>query len=191
MSGYTKLFSSIVNSTIWRAADHIRLVWITMLALADRNGIVEASVPGLADAARVSLDECMAALEHLASPDPWSRTAANAGRRIEAVDGGWVILNHGVYRDRLAKDVARQQTAERVARFRARRKAEESAAGGNGSGNAAVTHGNENNDKQHQLQIQRREDTVPALVRLYEGDEAHKRVESTQPSQEPETGERR
>ena len=53
MSGYTKLHSNIIHSTIWRAPNHVRLVWITMLALCDRDGVVEASVPGLADAARV------------------------------------------------------------------------------------------------------------------------------------------
>ncbi len=32
---YTKLFHSIVTSTIWRETDPTRIVWITMLALAE------------------------------------------------------------------------------------------------------------------------------------------------------------
>jgi len=119
-NGYTKLFASIVHSTIWRAPDHVRLVWITLLAIADRDGTVEASVPGLADAARVTLDQCVAALEHLSAPDQWSRTPDNEGRRISAIAGGWQILNHGMYRDRMTADVKRQQSAERQARFRLR-----------------------------------------------------------------------
>ena len=96
---YTKLFSSITESTIWREADHIRLVWITMLAMADRKGRVWASVPGLADRARVSIESCVEALERLQSPDEWSRTEDNEGRRIAKIDGGWILLNHEKYRN--------------------------------------------------------------------------------------------
>ena len=121
-AGYTKLFASIVHSTIWRAPDHVRLTWITMLAMADRQGVIEASVPGLADAARVTVEECVEALAHLAAPDEWSRTPDHEGRRIESVEGGWRILNHGLYRDRMAADVVRQQVAARVARYRERQR---------------------------------------------------------------------
>jgi hypothetical protein len=48
VTGYTKLFSSIVSSTLWREPAATKVVWITMLALADRHGEVEASIPGLA-----------------------------------------------------------------------------------------------------------------------------------------------
>lgn len=90
---YVKLFASIVTSTVWREPAGTRLVWITMLALKRRDGCVYASVPGLADAAKVSLDECLKALTTLESPDPWSRTREFEGRRIEPMDGGWKILN--------------------------------------------------------------------------------------------------
>jgi hypothetical protein len=70
-----------------------------MLATADENGIVGASVGGLAHISRVDRDECEAALETFLNPDPDSRTEENEGRRIERVDGGWRILNHRKYRD--------------------------------------------------------------------------------------------
>lgn len=60
---YAKLFGSIVHSTIWREPDYVRLLWITMLALADKHGNVWASVPGLSDAARITVDECRRGLE--------------------------------------------------------------------------------------------------------------------------------
>ena len=97
MSGYTPLFSSIIMSTIWREDDKTRLVWITMLALADQNGNVEASIPGLADAARVSIEECQTALKKLSSPDPFSRSQEAEGRRIVAIEGGWHLVNHAKY----------------------------------------------------------------------------------------------
>lgn len=104
MSGYTKLFNSILASTIWREPNHVRLVWITMLAMKDARGIVEASIPGLADMARVSIDECEGALTTLRAPDPYSRTKDHEGRRIADVDGGFRILNHEKYRERMSAE---------------------------------------------------------------------------------------
>ena len=104
MSGFTKLFSSIIDSTIWRESKETKIVWITMLAKADAKGVVESSLPGLADNARVTLEECIKSLEVLSSPDEYSRTKANGGRRIREVEGGWEVLNHGKYRDKLNKE---------------------------------------------------------------------------------------
>lgn len=102
MSGFTKLFASIVTSSIWCEDDKTRLVWITMLALADQNGVVNAAVPGLANAARVSIEDCEAALTKFQSPDQYSRSKTNDGRRIEPIEGGWRLLNHGSYRQKLS-----------------------------------------------------------------------------------------
>jgi hypothetical protein len=98
MSGFVKLQSSILQSTVWQEPDHIRILWITMLALKGHDGVVEASIPGLADAARITLEECENGLNRLTSPDKYSRTKAHEGRRIEEIDGGWLILNHEKYR---------------------------------------------------------------------------------------------
>lgn len=69
-----------------------------MLAMADQNGYVGASVPGLASRARVSLEACLAALDAFQKPDEWSRTKEFEGRRIAEADGGWILLNHAKYR---------------------------------------------------------------------------------------------
>lgn len=108
MSGYTKLFNSILASTIWRADDKTRIVWITLLAMADRHGIAEASIPGLADFARVSIPDCERALAELAAPDTYSRSHEHDGRRIEAIDGGFRLLNHAKYRAKMNADERRE-----------------------------------------------------------------------------------
>lgn len=108
MSGYTKLFNSILLSTIWSEDDATRIVWITMLAMADRNGVVEAAVPGLAYIARVPVDACQKALEKLESPDEHSRSKDFDGRRIKKIDGGWALLNHAKYRAKLSEDERRE-----------------------------------------------------------------------------------
>lgn len=118
---YTKLFASIVTSTIWTADDKTRIVWITMMALADKNGEVHASIPGLARVAGVDLAACEAAITAFLSPDPYSRTPDEEGRRIEKIDGGWALLNHSKYRLMASKDEAKASNAERQRRFRERK----------------------------------------------------------------------
>lgn len=95
---YTKLFSSITESTIWQEPDHIRLAWITMLAMCDRKGRVWASIPGLANRARITLEQAEESIQRFMSPDKYSRTPDHDGRRIEQIDGGWRLLNYDKYR---------------------------------------------------------------------------------------------
>lgn len=121
--GYTKLFSSIVASTIWREDDKTRLVWITMLAMKNERHVVEASVPGLADLARVGIEECQAALNRLEGPDKYSRNQANGGRRIRKVDGGWEILNGEYYRHLLSHEERKEYQRLYQKRRRAHEKA--------------------------------------------------------------------
>ncbi len=120
MSGYTKLFASIVASTVWDTPPAVTKVWVTMLAIADKDGIVQASVPGLAHFARVARDDAAEALRLFLAPDPDSRTPENEGRRIEAVEGGWRLLNHGKYRELMSQDDLREKAAARKQRQRER-----------------------------------------------------------------------
>jgi len=121
-NGYTKLFSSIVTSTIWGESNATRIIWITLLAIADKNGEVQASIPGLARVASVPIDDCIAAIQCLLSPDKFSRTPDDEGRRIEEIPGGWHLLNHRKYRDMASKDEAVISNAERQKRYRDRLK---------------------------------------------------------------------
>ena len=120
MAGFTKLFSSIVDSTIWREDPYTKVVWVTMLAKADKNGLVNMSLPGLADAARVTIEQCKNALTIFLGPDEYSRTKDFEGRRILEVEGGWVLLNYIKYRKIQDEDEIRILTAERVRRYRAK-----------------------------------------------------------------------
>ena len=69
-----------------------------MLAMADKNGRVISSVPGLADMARVPIEGAVAALEKLEAPDKWSSSPDYEGRRIEKIERGWRLLNHARFR---------------------------------------------------------------------------------------------
>lgn len=122
---FTKLFSSITESTIWMEPDHVRLTWITMLAMADRQGRVYASVPGLAHRARVDLEQAEDALDRFRKPDPHSRSPEHEGRRIEDIDGGWRLLNHAKYRTLRDEEAHRESKRLYAAKRRAAEKQEE------------------------------------------------------------------
>jgi hypothetical protein len=120
MPNFVKLYGSILDSTIWLEPLPTKVVWITMLAMADADGCVVSSIPSLAKRAGVAREDCLTALATLAAPDPDSKTSDHEGRRIERVDGGWLILNHRKYRDmRTDTQIA---TAERVRKYRERNK---------------------------------------------------------------------
>lgn len=122
MTGYTKLFSEIVTSTIWQESTETKVVWVTMLATADRKGQVRASIPGLAKLAGVTIQQCEEAIQCFLSPDPYSRSKENDGRRIEEIDGGWALLNHAKYRARMSKDDKREYQREWIAEKRRKEK---------------------------------------------------------------------
>jgi hypothetical protein len=120
MNGYVKLFDSIFMSTVWQEDNPTRIVWITLLGKKDRDGIVEGSIPGLAHLARVTVEEAEAAINKFLAPDPHSRTSDYEGRRIEAIDGGWRVLNHEKYRDLLSREDKLERDRVRQQRHRER-----------------------------------------------------------------------
>jgi len=116
---FVKLHGTILDSSVWAEPHATRIVWITILAMADQDGVVQASVGGLARRAVVSLEECRRALETFLGPDPDSRDGTT-GERLTKVPGGWLVINHAQYRDK--RTDAQIATAERVAKHRARKK---------------------------------------------------------------------
>jgi len=119
---FTKLFSSITASTIWCEDSDIRVVWITMLAMCDKNGRVFASIPGLAKYASVPIENAEKALKKFMSPDPYSRTKDHEGRRIEEIEGGWRLLNHGKYRAIRNEEERRAYKTEKQREYRNKNK---------------------------------------------------------------------
>jgi hypothetical protein len=118
MAGYTKLFQKILDSTIWMEDDKTRIIWIAMLAMANQDGIVESSLPGLAHRARVDVESCRSAIAKFLAPENDSNTKEFGGRRIEAVDGGWKLLNHKKYRDMLSLEHRREYKRIKAQQYR-------------------------------------------------------------------------
>jgi hypothetical protein len=124
-TSYTKLFSSIITSTIWSAPHSTRIVWITLLAMSDKNGEVFSTIPGLARMASVTIDEAKAAISAFLAPDPYSRTDDEDGKRIEIIEGGWSLINHAKYRAMASREESKASNAERQRKFRDRQKRNE------------------------------------------------------------------
>lgn len=97
---FVKLFSSITESSLWSEPKDTRLLFVTLLAKADAAGFVEASLPGLARVANLTIEETMTALKGLEGPDLHSKNPDHEGRRLVKMDGGWLVLNYQIYRER-------------------------------------------------------------------------------------------
>jgi hypothetical protein len=118
INGFTKLWGSILTSSIWGEDNETRICWITLLALADWEGNVLCSVGGLSHAARLSKEATEKALSKFLSPDTDSRSEEFEGRRIEKIDGGYMIINFPKYRDKMRAAERRTYNREYMRRYR-------------------------------------------------------------------------
>jgi hypothetical protein len=119
------LFSSLLNSSVWSEDAETCKVWITLLALADRDGFVFASVSGVARIAALPVEKVEEAIEKFLKPDPRSQDIGRGqdGRRIEpGPNGGWEVLNYVYYRDLTDAELRRGQNRAAKRRERDRQR---------------------------------------------------------------------
>lgn len=133
---YNKLYSTLVGSSLWTEDRDTRLLFITMLAMADRNGIVYGTRIGLARLANIEMtpfdavgDPDCDPFAKLMAPDCESgdilRNPENQGRRIEEIEGGFRLINFNHYQTLMASDTRKEQN--RLAQRSFRQKQKESA----------------------------------------------------------------
>lgn len=120
--GYTKLFEELVASSVWDEDDKTRIVWITMLALKNRDHFVRGTTHYLALAARVTDEDCARALAKLSSADAESHNKEFDGRRVLLVSGGWQIVSGDKYQKMLSVEERREYQRVKQAEYRKRRK---------------------------------------------------------------------
>lgn len=122
---YAKIFQKIFDSSI--AEDwQLRVVFQDMLILSNRDGIVDMTHESIARRTNVPLGLVRECIKRLESPDPKSHTPEDEGRRLERLeshrDWGWRIINFERYRAIKNLEELRQQTRERVRRWREKQK---------------------------------------------------------------------
>lgn len=120
MSSYsfTKLFSSITDSSIWSEDSDTKVVWVTLLAMADSKGIISASIPGLSKRSGVSMKKTEEALTKFEGPDKYSRSKEFEGRRLLKIDDGWQLLNYTKYRERRNEAERKEYLKEYMREYR-------------------------------------------------------------------------
>jgi hypothetical protein len=101
MAGYSKLDCGIVDSSLWEMPHEYLRVWIAMLAKTDATGYVRVAAPAMARLCHLTREDFDRIIDAYCAPDPESRTADHEGRRLEKVEGGWLILNYLKYREGL------------------------------------------------------------------------------------------
>jgi hypothetical protein len=120
---FTKLDSGITKSSLWSEPLHVRVVFVSFLAEKDENGFVSASYSSMQRICNVNKEQFDEAIRILESPDPESRTEDFEGRRLQKIEGGWIVLNHEKYR--LPEQIKNEQRKEYMKNYmRERRKCE-------------------------------------------------------------------
>jgi hypothetical protein len=120
---YNKLFTSILDSSIWLEDDGVIRVWVTLLASMDETGFCKfGSVHNLARRANKTAKETARCIAILESPDKVDPQQEYEGRRVERVEGGWIVLNAGKYREMATRAIAIERNRIRVQNFRAKNK---------------------------------------------------------------------
>lgn len=106
MSGYVPVFDTVFQGTLcgrWPDSG----VWLCLLALADKHGNIDMTVPYISAVTGVPADVLTGCIERFMQPDPHSRTKDEDGRRLVRLDEsrswGWRIVNHAKYREKARK----------------------------------------------------------------------------------------
>ena len=108
-----------MDSSIWDEPDTVCKVFLTMLALKDSDHIVRLNAYQLGQRSRKSEVEVLEALRVLSSPDTKRVEPQDfEGRRIQAVEEGWLVLNGEKYRERVRIEMLRAKNRRAQAKHR-------------------------------------------------------------------------
>jgi hypothetical protein len=133
MAGYTPLFSSLTTGTLYGRWPDIGL-WTIVLALADKNGVVDVTPNYLAGVTGLPATEIIACMKRFCEPDPQSRSRMENGARLVLIDStrdwGWIVVNHAHYREKARKQAQQSEATESGRDAERKRIARERAASG-------------------------------------------------------------
>lgn len=116
---YCKLSADVVYSSLWEQDGDTCKLWITMLALKDKNGVISQNITGIKRITGVSLEKCEEAIRFFCSPDPKSSSPDMEGRRLEVLpEGGWRVVNHEKYQQIGWSDDKKRFERDRKAKYR-------------------------------------------------------------------------
>lgn len=124
MNTWAPLWSFCVESSLWDEPDYVVKVFLTMMAVKDADHIVRFTAYQLARKARKTEVEVLDALKILSSPDVRRKERQEFnGRRIKAVEDGWLILNGEKYREMVSIEMKKARDRKAAKAYRERQKA--------------------------------------------------------------------
>ena len=98
---FAKVFDQIFNSSIAENFS-IRHVFMDLLVLADKDGVVDMTPEAISRRTNVPLEIITSAIDTLTQADPKSRSHHEDGKRLMLIDShrdwGWQIVNYQHYR---------------------------------------------------------------------------------------------
>jgi len=119
MNRYSPLWSQIVDSSLWCEPDYVVKVFLTMIAKKDLDDVVRGTAFNIAQWAKKTEKETLEALKILSSPDTKRIEPQQfEGRRIERVQGGWLVLNGAHYREMMSLATRREYKRVKQAEYR-------------------------------------------------------------------------
>ena len=121
MNSFSPLSDGIVDSSIWEEPDHVFRVFIGLLSIRGTGDMVLLDSYKLHRRFHMDHGLVMDALKVLSSPDAKRSGQPHEGRRIAAVDGGWLILNAEEYREKAKLIAKRARDARAQANYRAKK----------------------------------------------------------------------
>lgn len=118
---YGKIFDSIYDGTLaedWRAL----ITFQQMIVLCDADGVIDMTPSAISRRTGIPIEHIKAGIQILESPDPYTRTEGEEGRRIKLLEDhrpwGWYVVNHEKYKSLQDADTVRAQNRERKRRQR-------------------------------------------------------------------------
>jgi hypothetical protein len=120
MNRYTPIWDKLTDSSVWDEPYHVRILWITMLALKDRDHVVRCEAYTLRKRANITAKETEDGLKVLSSPDRKRGGQEYGGRRIVKHGEGWEVLNGQVYQALMQRANLREYKRRKQAEYRAR-----------------------------------------------------------------------
>jgi hypothetical protein len=130
MNTWAPIWSTIVDSSLWEEDGDVVKVFVTMLAVKDADHVCRLDAYRIAKKCnfrgkdgRVDEIKVLDILKVLASPDK-RRVAEQEfeGRRIKAVEDGWLVLNGEKYRSMVKREMERARWRRAQALRRQKRK---------------------------------------------------------------------
>jgi hypothetical protein len=129
MNTWAPLWSGIVDSSLWEEDGDVVKVFMTLLATKDSDHVCRMDAYRIAKKCYLDELQVLDILKVLASPDKRRKVKQeHGGRRIKAVEDGWLILNGEKYREMVKTEMRKARVRRAQAAFRNRQQAKKNGA---------------------------------------------------------------